>query len=117
MAKLITFKTPALDKGKITHVEKQGYAAWLYVGPHREKFVLQIGGIDNKPEKLAHYATGQLMPGTLNDMKIRNLMGRGSHARMSDRDAAQQIIHRAVDRSGVDKVISVIRAAPVINKV
>lgn len=115
MAKLITFKAPAMDKGKIVTVEKQGYVAFLYVGTHREKFVLQIGGIDNEPEVVTHYATGQMMPGKLNDIKISNLMARGSYSKLNNRDAAQQLIHRAVDKVGVDRVMTVIKAAPVIN--
>lgn len=116
MAKLITYKAPALDKkGKLVHIEKQGYVAFLNVGHHREKFVLQIGGIDNEPEFLVHYATGQKMPGSLNDLKIRNMFARGSASRLNNRDAAQQLIHQAVDRNGVDKVMAVIKAAPIVN--
>lgn len=117
MAKLITYKAPAFDKktGKITEIEKQGYVAWLYIGPYREKFVLQIGGIDGTPEFVVHHATGQKMPGDLRDMQIRNMMARGHAAKLNFRDAAQQLIHAAVDKNGVDRVRSVIAAAPILN--
>lgn len=117
MAKLVTYKAPALDQnGKIVEIEKQGYTAFLYVGPHREKFMLQVGGIDNDAEFVVHFATGQKMPGSLNDEKIRNMMAHGHASRLNTRAAAQQLVNRAVDRAGVDKVMAVIRAAPVLNR-
>ena len=64
MPKIITYKVPALDKGKIVTIEKQGYVAHLYVGDVQEKFILQLG-FDGTPEHLVHYATGKKFGDTL----------------------------------------------------
>lgn len=64
MAKLVTYKVPALDKGKIVYLDKQGITARLYVGNVQEHFVLQVDA-DGKPECLVHYPTGQKFGGSL----------------------------------------------------
>lgn len=115
MPKLITFKAPALDKGEIVTIEKQGYVANLYVGNVQEKFVLQIGA-DGAPEFLVHYATGQKFGSSLNSVKVRNMLRYGHAHHTSDREAAKQIIEETVAQIGADKVFEVIKRATVYNE-
>lgn len=114
MAKLVTYKVPALDKGKLVYVEKQGFTARLYVGNVQEHFMLQVNAF-GEPECLVHYPTGQKFGDTLNSVKIRNAMAYGHAHRTTDRAAAEQIIAETVARVGLDKVRAVMKAAPIVN--
>ena len=114
MPKIITYKVPALDKGKIVTIEKQGYVAHLYVGNVQEKFILQLG-FDGTPEHLVHYATGQKFGEALNSVKLRNMLAYGSAHRTTDRDAAEQIIAETITKLGIDKVRAVMASAPILN--
>ncbi len=114
MPKIVTYKVPALDKGKIVTIEKHGHVAHLYVGNVQEKFVLQLG-FDGAPEHLVHYATGQKFGGTLNSVKVRNMLAYGSAHRTTDRAAAEQIIAETVAKVGIDKVRAVMASAPILN--
>ena len=116
MAKLITYKVPANDKGTIVYQEKQGYVANLMVGETKVKFVLQLG-LGGFPDGLAHYASGQLFgEKSLNQKKIENRLRHGSGYRTTNRDAAQDIINEIVDRFGVVKIMELLNSAPVLNK-
>jgi len=114
MPKIVTYKVPALDKGKIVTIEKQGHIAHLYVGNVQEKFVLQLG-FDGAPEHLVHYATGQKFGDTLNSVKVRNMLAYGGAHRTTDRAAAEQIIAETVAKVGIDKVRAVMASAPILN--
>ncbi|MDK4729357.1 hypothetical protein [Rhizobium phaseoli] len=115
MPKLITFKAPALDKGKIVHIEKSGYVVKLYVGNIQEKFVIQTSDLfPEEGEFLTHYASGNKV-GALNPIKIRNMTGWGTAHRTTDREAAKQLLEEIVAKVGADKVLKVMRAAPVLN--
>jgi hypothetical protein len=115
MSKIITFKAPALDNGKIVHVEKRGFVCKLYVGNIQEKFILQLSDLfENEVEFLTHYASGNKV-GALNPIKIRNMCTRGTASRLTDRDAAKILVSELVDKVGADKVLRVMKAAPVIN--
>jgi len=115
MPKIKTYLVPALDKGKIVTIEKQGYAANLYVGNVQERFMLQLGA-DGLPEHLVHYPTGQKFGDTLDSVKVRNMLAKGSQHRTTDRAAAEQIIAETIARIGLDKVQSVMRSAAIINQ-
>lgn len=115
MPKLKTYLVPALDKGKIVTIEKQGYAVNLYVGNVQERFMLQLG-VDGLPEYLVHYPTGQKFGDSLNSVKVRNMLAKGSQHRTTDRAAAEQIIAETIARVGLDKVQSVIRSAAIVNQ-
>lgn len=114
MPKIVTYKVPAIDKGKIVTIEKQGHVAHLYVGNVQEKFVLQLG-FDGAPEHLVHYATGQKFGGTLNSVKVRNMLAYGGAHRTTDRAAAEQIIAETIAKVGIDKVRAVMASAPILN--
>lgn len=114
MAKLVTYKVPALDKGKLITMEKQGFVANLYVGNVQERFMLQIDAT-GAPAHLVHYATGQKFGDTLNSVKVRNMLAYGHAHRTTDRAAAEQIIAEIVARIGLDKVRAVMKGAPIIN--
>lgn len=114
MSHLVTYKVPAMDKGKIVYLDKQGKTAKLYVGNIQEHFVLQVDAEGNA-EHLVHYPTGQKFGGTLNSIKVRNMLAYGSAHRTNDRAAAEQIIAETVARVGIDKVRAVMASAPVIN--
>jgi hypothetical protein len=114
MPKITVYKVPALDKGKLIQLEKQGYAVNLYVGDVQERFMLQLDS-NGAPDCLVHYATGQKFGDTLNSVKVRNMLAYGHAHRTSDRAAANQIIAETIARIGLEKVRDVMRAAPVIN--
>lgn len=117
MAKLITFKAPVSDKGKISYVDMQGYVCRLPVGDTEVKFVLQVGGLDGKPEYLTHYASGWKLPGSLNEVRVAALVRWGtSSARLTDREAARRLLAGHVDRLGAEAIMAKLKAAPVINK-
>jgi hypothetical protein len=56
MPKITVYKVPALDKGQLIQLEKQGYAVNLYVGDVQERFMLQLDS-NGAPDCLVHYAT------------------------------------------------------------
>lgn len=120
MPKLITFKAPATDKGKIVTVEKRGYVCLLYVGNYQEKFVLQVcdmiqgRAVQARVEFLTHYASGMKI-GNLNPVKIRDMCSRGSYSRMTDRDAAKQLLADLVAAHGADTIRAKFKAATVYN--
>lgn len=116
MPKIITYKVPALNKGgKIEHIEKRGYVVKLYVGNVQEKFVIQMSDLfANEGEFLVHYASGNKV-GSLNEIKIRNMCGRGTASRMTDRDAAKQLLADIEAKVGADRIRKVMNAAPVLN--
>ncbi len=116
MAKLVTFKTPALDKakGKIIHEERSGYVVHLYVGQCQDKFVLQKARHTDEVECLTHYASGMKV-GDLNPIRIRHMCSYGTSHRPTDRSVAQELLNDLVAAHGFERVRSRMRAATVIN--
>lgn len=116
MPKLITFKAPCLDKksGRVTHEERKGYIAKLYVGNVQEKFVLQVCNTTGEVEYLTHYASGNRV-GALNPIKIRHMCRAGNYSRFSDRDAAKELLADVVSQHGADHVRQIMNKAPVLN--
>ncbi len=114
--KTVAFKVPAMDGGKIVHIEKQGSVVWLDLGGKREKFVLQFEGIDNRPRYVTHYATGHKMPGDLQQRAIGQLMSQGHAHRPDYRKMAQALVDEVIAENGAERVRKVISAAAVLNK-
>lgn len=111
MAKLVTIKAPAMEKGKVVTLDVQGYVALLYVGTRQEKFLLQLDHADGKPAHLTHYASGMKV-GNLNAVKALHHI---SYQRMTDREAAKRLLHSLVVKHGTDKVLARMQAAAVLN--
>jgi hypothetical protein len=117
MAKVITFNVPVKIKRKgVATEERQGLVAILNVGDAStvEKFVLQFERNSKKVECLTHFASGFKISG-INDVKIRQMIALGHNARMTDRQAAQQIINGLVGRFGSGEVLRRMHTAPILN--
>jgi hypothetical protein len=79
----------------------------LTVGDRKVAFFVHDG-------TLSHFASGFRFGG-LNDVKIREMCARGHNARLTDRQAAEILIARAIDRIGLDKVQATLAEVPTIN--
>jgi hypothetical protein len=115
----ITYKAPVLHskgalKGQITHVEKHGIPARLYVGAYQLHFALQFEGEDVEPSKLVHVPTGMIF-GSLRDAGVRYLCSRGTGRIPSPRECAEYLIADVCAKHGADAVLVKINAATVIN--
>jgi hypothetical protein len=113
MAKVITFKAPAIHpktREKMT-VEHRGVIALLYVGNIQEKFVLQYRDGSDDVECLTHYASGYKF-GDLNPIKLRHAR---SYKTLTDRAAAEELIADVLRVRSADDVRKIMNAMPVIN--
>jgi len=90
-----------------------GKVIWLHVGNTRVRFFLQYPVGDNSgAEFLTHYASGQKV-GSIKAYKVKHFR---SYVRITDREAAAGILENITKAKGVEAVLSVLNAAPVINK-
>lgn len=115
----ITFKVPAQHpkSKKAMELERKGRVAWLQIGDRKVKFVLQQSAAAvnaGEAAYLTHYASG-LIFGNLNEVKVRYMLAKGHHAKLNDRDAAEELITERVAAFGADEVLKRLDAAPVIN--
>lgn len=111
MTALVTYKAPAMEKGKIVYVEKAGKIAWFNVGAYRVKFALQENGA------LVHYASGNIVvsANAINALKLSRAVQSGFALKTTDRMAAEMCLQDAVAKHGAQKVFDIMSAAPVIN--
>ncbi|SHG89112.1 hypothetical protein [Bradyrhizobium erythrophlei] len=112
----ITFKVPGKrPRGhKITLSERTGRVAWLTIGDRKVKFVLQQSRLGKEADTLTHYASGMVF-GRLNDVKVRYMVAKGHHAKLTDREAAEMLVATKIDQIGAAKVLEVLDASETIN--
>jgi hypothetical protein len=111
MAKTVTIKVPAMDKGGIVDViPATGKVAWLKVGDRRVKFLIQDGP-HGTPEFLTHFASG-VKVGNINAIQIQSMCGAGL---VSPRRACEILIDKIVAQYGAQRFHAVIDRADVLN--
>jgi hypothetical protein len=87
---------------KMNIEQRTGYVALLAIGDKKEKFILQINRATGKPDALVHYASGYRFGGL-------------TYYGLTARQAAEQLVTRAITQHGLDKVREVMASKPVLN--
>jgi hypothetical protein len=110
MAKVL-FNIPlkAHSARKITLEQRLGTVHWLKVGDRKVKFVFQDGN-----DLLVHFASGRIF-GSIYKLQVEHMCRYGHNARLSNRHAAEQLIANVISMYGLEKVLSILDAAKVIN--
>lgn len=113
MSRTVEIKAPAMDRktGIQTTVTKSGTVARLYVGQYQRKFLLQHDETGT-PESLVDYASGQIV-GNLKGVGIAGLLRNGRT--MTAREKAERLLKDLTAKHGADKLLAVMKAAPVLN--
>ena len=93
-----------------------GTVAILPIGTRKVRFLIERTD-DGSLGSLTHYASGFAFARSLNRFAVSFLVQQGIYARRpSPRELAEAAIADAVYSLGADKVLSIIDAAPVINR-
>ena len=113
MAK-VTIKVPVTTKQKTEElIDATGQVAYFKIAGKRTKCIIQEMSIFRGPQ-LTHYASGKTMvpSATITSMKIRHMHGGKT---LTTRAACELCLMELVQRTGADKVRSIIENAEVIN--
>lgn len=87
--------------------EETGQVALLNVGGKRHKFIIH-------DSTLSDYRSGYRV-GSLNSIKIERMARISSYTRTTDRQAAEMLLARIVERVGLDKVQEQLAKQPTLN--
>lgn len=99
--------------GKKGYSEISGNCYIFKIGTQKIKFMVHTAPESKASELfLSHYKSGQKI-GSLTPIRIRHMK---SYLRLTDRSAAETLINELIDKHGVDRVLTVINSAEVINK-
>jgi len=113
----ITFNVPLLGKrGKVTDTEQRtGTPVRLTVNGAPVRFVLQDGP---SGPALVHYATGGVVfsSNAIKARKVRYMLSRGHHARMTDRQAAAELMSEICERFTAAEIADRFNHYPTINE-
>lgn len=105
----VTIKVPCMEKNGQTVIrEITGRPVRIYVG--RTQFRFAILG-EGAHKNLTHIDSGFKI-GNITELQIRHFR---SYKRMDDREAAVLLVNLTIEKYGLDRVIKVIKSAPVIN--
>lgn len=113
----ITFNIPLIGKrGKALGIEQRtGTPVRFTIGGTPVRFILQDGPTG---PALVHYATGGIVfsSNAIKARKLRYMMSRGHHARMTDRQAAAEMMAELCERFTVAEMNERFNRYPTINE-
>ena len=110
----VTIKVPVTTKQKVEKlIDATGQVVYFKIAGKRTKCIIQELGIVRHCQ-LTHFASGKTMvpSATITSMKIRYLNGGKT---LTTRAACELCLMELVQRTGADKVRSIIENAEVIN--
>jgi hypothetical protein len=85
-----------------------GRIAVIKIGDKKIRFMMHDG-------RLSHFESGYGF-GSLNDIKVRAMCAYGHNHKLTDRQAAEQLVRNVISHKGADFVLAAIAKAPVLNK-